>query len=263
MNSILIIGDLAYETTITDNLVISHIGGSGYYALIGSKVSDNNNAILISSVGLDFDFDDLYNLGKTDINVVPNKKTASFTTEFISGTEERKFTAEFGALESPNYSAVKKYLKSQVIFLTGSDPVRQLAWIKEIKRNNYSGIIACDVFELFCKQSKKETLDVIELSDIIFMNEVEQQILNFNPFNYKKISIIKRGAKGAILTDSNGTQIMATFLITKSVVNTNGAGDILAASFLSKMSLGLSQALQYAVNTATKSVYFDNKRKMI
>ena len=239
MNSILIIGDLAYETTITDNMVFSHIGGSGYYALIGAKASDNNDVVLISSVGLDFDFEDLSNLGKTDISVIPNKKTANFMTEFISGTEERKFTAEFGALEFPNYSVVKKYLKSQVIFLTGSDPIRQIAWIKEIKRNNYCGMIACDVFELFCKQKKKETLDVIKISDIIFMNEIEQQILNFNPLNHKKISIIKSGAKGAILTDSNGTQIIATPSITNPVINTNGAGDIFSSFIFVKYGIGV------------------------
>lgn len=66
---------------------------------------------------MDFDFNDLYVFGKTDISVIPNKKTANSVTEFISEKEERKFIADFGALESPQYSVLKKYFKSPVIFL--------------------------------------------------------------------------------------------------------------------------------------------------
>lgn len=141
--------------------------------------------------------------------------------------------------------------------------MRQIAWINEIKRYNYNGIIACDVFELFSRQKRRETLDVIEISDIIFMNKIEQQILDFNLLTCKKTSIIKRGAKRAVLTDQNVIQINVTPLITKPVVNTNGAGDILADSFLLKMELGFSYALQYAINIATKSVYFNDKQKML
>lgn len=41
-----IIGDLAYETTIIENKRHTCLGGSGYYAAIGAKAAQNDNFIM-------------------------------------------------------------------------------------------------------------------------------------------------------------------------------------------------------------------------
>ena len=64
--NMVIIGDLAYETTIIENKRHTCLGGSGYYAAIGAKAAQNDNFVLISSVGCDFDFSYLRNLNISD-----------------------------------------------------------------------------------------------------------------------------------------------------------------------------------------------------
>lgn len=253
-----IIGDLAYEKTIIDCSEHTSIGGSAFYAAVGAKASKNDYFIVIASVGNDFTTSafDSYGISREGITFVPNKKTASFTTTFVKGSDQRSFLADWGAINAPNFNIIIKYLDAEVIFLAGSNPQRQLRWINILHKLGYTGIIACDVFEQYCSELYYETINVISNSDIVFMNESEKALLHYNPYMHTKTSIIKLGANGAVLIDKYGTNITISPQLSCIAIDTNGAGDILASSFLSMKLAGHSDkaALQFAVNLATLSV---------
>ena len=265
--NMVIIGDLAYETTIIENKRHTCLGGSGYYAAIGAKAAQNDNFVLISSVGCDFDFSYLRNLNISDkeINVVQSEKTACFTTKFLNNTCEREFYADFGAIVFPNYKQIEKYLEAPFIYLAGGDPTRQLCWIKRLETNKYYGIIACDVFEKFCLEKPGESKKVIEKSDIVFLNEMERWLLGYNPIAKQKVSILKKGKQGAALFSREGNVISIAPKHRYIAVDTNGAGDILGASFLSKIVSGYnySSAMQVAVDLASLSVTQENVRHIL
>lgn len=265
--NIVIIGDLAYETTIIKNKRHTCLGGSGYYAAIGAKAVQNENFVLISSVGCDFDFSYLHNLNipAKEINVVQSEKTACFTTTFLNNIGEREFYADFGAIGFPNYKQIEKHLEAPFIYLAGGDPTRQLCWIKKLETNEYNGIIACDVFEKYCLEKPRESKKVIEKSDIVFLNETERRLLEYNSTAKQKVSILKKGKQGADLFSREGNIISIFPRHGCIAVDTNGAGDILAASFLSKIVLGYnySSALQVAVDLASLSVTQENVRHIL
>lgn len=265
--NMVIIGDLAYETVIVENKRHTSLGGSGYYAAMGAKAAQNENFVLISSVGCDFDFTYLHNFNILDkeINVVQAERTACFTTKFLNDKGEREFYADFGAIGFPNYKQIEKYLDVSLIYLTGGDPTRQLCWIEKLETKKYKGIIACDVFEKYCLEKPEESKKVIKKSDIVFLNEIERQLLGYNPTIKQKVSILKKGKRGADLYSQEGNVISITPKSSCIAVDTNGAGDILAASFLSKIISGYnySYALQVAVDLATLSVTQENVRHIV
>lgn len=256
--NLVIIGDLAYETTIINDKKYTGLGGSGYYSAIGAKASKNDDFLLISSVGKDYNFIylDRLDIPKDGISIVSSKKTARFITKFINDTGKREFYADFGAIEFPCYEVICEYLDVPIVYLAGASPIRQLCWIKQLESVNFNGIIACDVFEKFCLENPNESIKVIEKCDIIFMNEIEKEILQYNPNGNNKINILKRGANGADIIDQFGNIIHIKPQLKCIAVDTNGAGDILAASFLSKIVYGYDYnvALQNAVDLATLSV---------
>lgn len=253
---IVIIGDVAFETTVIGDSSIRSLGGSGFYSAIGSLATNHKNFTLITSVGTDFDFLTLDKLGinREGISVIHNEKTACFTTEFIN-PNDRIFRSDLGALKSPDFTIIKNHLQSTIIFLSGSNPNMQLKWIKHIKGYNFYGKIAVDLFEDYCEKYPLETKKVIELSDIVFLNEVERKLICNDKIFSNKICILKKGSKGAIYSSPNKT-INITPTISCTAVDTNGAGDILAGAFLSMLlSVGsITHALQTAVNIATLSV---------
>lgn len=256
--NLVIIGDLAYERTVSQFGEYTNIGGSAFYAAIGAKASNNENFVVITSVGDDFCyslFDEL-GISRNGITCVPNQKTAKFVTTFVENSTERLFSAEWGAIEYPNFETILDYLNATIIYLAGSDPCRQLCWINLLHKVGYTGTIACDVFEKYCVERYSESTQVVEKSDIIFMNEYEKELLCFDPTGYAKMSIVKLGSHGAYFVTRNGIKKVITPQIICNASNTNGAGDILAASYLSRIIAGCSEeeALQYAVDIATLSV---------
>jgi len=254
-----IIGDLAYETVANKDFHYTCLGGSGYYAAIGASLAQCQDFLLVSSVGEDFDFS-LLNLVQEDsrlISVIHEKNTARFFTQYVKESGKRIFHGDFGALESPDYkNSVTSLLDIPLIYLAGGNPERQRSWINELKRYNYSGMIASDTFEQYCRENAKAVKEVFKDSDIVFLNEEEWAILECSSAFAHKVTVLKKGKDGAVLFDSSKH---ATSVLPQSgiaVEDTNGAGDILAAAFLAKIAKGVpyASALQYAVNLASASV---------
>lgn len=254
----IIVGDLAYETTVVDKKIHTSIGGSGYYSSIGAKATGNEDFLLLSFVGEDFDFSFFQSLKiSTDgVSVVPYEKTGCFTTKFWDASGKREFSAVYGAIQFPNYKSILKYLNASCVYLAGGDPIRQLHWIKELEKKMYHGIIASDLFEKYCLEKPEASKKVIEKSNIVFMNEEERRLLQYDPHTMYKISIIKKGAMGADIFYGGNYQRSIAPAFSSIAVDTNGAGDILAGAFLSKILSGYDyvNALSFAVDMATLSV---------
>ena len=254
--SLAIVGDLAYETTINRFHTFSQLGGSGYYTAVGAIGAKNNDFVLISSVGEDFSFERIkINKSNLLIDIVPRQKTACFTTTYINNSE-RSFFADFGALNYPPYRFVDDFITAQLIYFAGSNPHRQISWIHALLGKGYNGIIACDTFEKYCVDYPDIVMKVIEKSEIVFMNQFEQSILNYKPEKSKKTSIIKKGENGADLFIPQ--RDIAHFIptIEYNAEDTNGAGDILGGFFLSLILNGMDYgiALQQSVDFASLSV---------
>ena len=239
-NNLAIIGDLAYETTVTNLYHVSQLGGSGYYAAIGAIAAKNNGFVLVSSVGEDFHSEET-KISKTNLllNILPNQKTARFTTTYLNDSE-RLFQADFGALVYPPYQFAGDIISAQLVLLTGSDPHKQLVWIQALLDKGFNGTIACDTFEKYCVDYPDIVMKVIEKSKYVFMNNLEQSILQYNPATFSKISIIKNGENGADLYMPQRNVVHYSSVNKYHVEDTNGAGDILAGSFLSFVLNGLS-----------------------
>ena len=252
---LVIIGDIAYETSTINNKHYKSIGGSGYYSAIGALAANNRDFILVSTVGFDFNLEELNKLHINTKYITTNEKerTACFFTVYNKNST-RSFFSKDNVLNYNNYGIINKLVNANIIFFSGSKPERQLAWIRELRKVKYNGLIASDVFELYCKTQPEKTMEVIMNSDIVFMNNEERSILNCD-FNKQQTVIIKNGSDGATLLKNNSCISVRPEEQVKAI-DTNGAGDILAGVFLSNILLKntVIYSLQNAINIATKSV---------
>lgn len=263
MYDLSIIGDVAFEETRNRGNTIVAIGGSGLYAAVGASLITKNYTI-VSTVGEDFDFKQYSQLNLPKDNLLLcNLPTGRFITLFLEdGT--RKFSSDEGALQIMNRDAIHNLLLSKMIFLSGTDPRKQLEWIEFLKTEGYSGMIAVDVFEGYCIAFRQIIEKVFSNADYIFMNEFESTLLDYSPIP-NKVSVIKYGKMGAKVykLDNESFECSAPFI--ENVKNTNGAGDILAAVFLSSIIQGESveNALRKGVKIASISTSYDSMVEMI
>lgn len=251
---LVIIGDIAYETIIIGGKEYKSIGGSGYYSAIGALAAKNKDFKLVSNVGYDFNLNDLKQLNiNTDfINKVESATTARFLTEYKNKT--RLFSCDDYILNYSNYSIINRLIKANIIYFSGSNPKRQLAWIHKLKEKNYNGTIASDIFDLYCKRYPKETMEVISNSDVVFMNNEEMNIICYSLYG-EQTAIIKNGGNGASFINKKRCFSVYPDKQVKAI-DTNGAGDILAGVYLSNLlsNKNALDSLQNAVNIATNSV---------
>ncbi len=146
--NLVIIGDISFEKTVIPSGSFVSVGGSGFYSSIGALAAVYRDFLLISSVGFDFDLKHLKNIGicVDGISIAANEKTAVFTSTF-DDKNNRVFNSTIGALQYQDYSQITNIRNSSIVFLSGSSPIRQLNWIYQLKANNFTGMIAVDVFK--------------------------------------------------------------------------------------------------------------------
>lgn len=260
MGKLIIVGDVAYESIIEKKSKVSRIGGSGYYCAIGAASVKDSDYILFSCVGEDFDYSELerYNINSIGIKAFSGMMTGKFITH-VKENGQRIFQSDEGASKF-TYIDTSLLCDTGIVFLAGTNPRKQLQIIEKL--DGFQGVIACDVFEGYCNEYRDEINMIFSKCGIIFMNDLEKDILGYMPDD-RKMSVIKYGSKGAVLwADGKALSVNAPIA---NVVNTVGAGDILAGSFLSCLLNGFfpEEALKQGVLTASRSVCYEEKESLL
>jgi len=255
------IGDIAFNTDITPTKEQTSIGGAAYYSSVGAisahrEISKNPGVGIVAPVGDDFDISYLLNknINSQGVLVIQGGKTCRFIlTQHSDNT--REFSAKRFVAEQVN-SAIfpQSYFSAKYIHLSTSLPQNYVAWIEFLSCKT-NAIISADAFETFALQFPQESISALNMSDLIFINEAEANILEKHGTVRTDIPwVLKKGRGGA--TYIHGTKEINVKAAKVNAIETTGAGDVLAGAFLALLSNGyeIEQALTTAVNIASLSV---------
>ena len=253
---ITLIGDLGYDIRMLENRTARFLGGSGFHTAVG-VLAASSIPHLVATVGRDFDDEYLKKLSIPTTHI--ERKQNSMTPCYIIDYRSNVRRISFRNWPSPSI-AIKEHMPellfSDIVHITATLPQQQLRYIEYLKQNHYSGKISVDVFDQHCAAYPIETLSVLSQSDIIFMNQDEKRLLQYSHYNPQKITVIKRADQGAdCFCQSNSYH--AEFHVDH-VIDTIGAGDILAGAFLAFFDeqFELNECLSKAVEIASCSVQF-------
>lgn len=254
---VIIVGHIAFNKDITISGTRVSIGGAAFYSAVGASLGGGNNSGIVALVGEDFDLNKLSNLSidLTGIQTIKDKKTARFTVTQLENNS-RTFSANWGVandVESNVYPI--KYSSAPFVHLSTAPPQQQLEWIKIIREVNPKTLISVDTFEQFAIDYPDESLMAMKEADFIFINKEEASILDFkNSPLFSKPHILKLGADGAIYRDKKSYFHIKAPVV--KVIDTTGAGDVLAGVFLSQIAKGETKkaALKTAVKLASNSI---------
>jgi sugar/nucleoside kinase (ribokinase family) len=255
---LVIVGDVAYNTDITKFGEKTSIGGSAYFASVGASIYSKKVGV-VARAGTDFDKSGFLKryINIDGLAVVENEKTARYAFYHHSNGSRDFIKSERGAASIVDTTIFpRKYLKAKYIHLATSPPTHQLEWVRFLRsRIPSSTVVSADTFEVFARESPGLTIEVLNLVDLIFMNEEENAILlEFGEGRFKSPMVLKRGARGATYIDTgNRIDVHAPRV---RVVETSGAGEILAGVFLALKSQGrsIADSLRKGVELASMSV---------
>lgn len=251
-----IIGHLAFNKDVTSNGSKTSIGGSAYYCAVGAYLADPSEVGIVSKVGKDFDLLSIkkLNIDASGITVSPKGKTPQFTiNQFTDGT--RSFEANWGVAKYVNTDTFPfSYSKIRFAHLSTAPPKQYLKWIKKLRSVNANVIISIDTFEEFAKRNFTETHEAIKQSDFVFMNMEEARLLKIDVSKLDKPCVLKLGSEGAIYYNKGEEYYSPAPVV--NALETTGAGDILAGSFITLRRQGIDyvKALNIAVSNASRSV---------
>lgn len=254
---LVIIGDLAFDKIITGNQVKITIGGAAYNASIGAAAVSRKVGV-VSRVGGDFPIEQLerYGIDVRGVFIIPDGKTPIFSFQqhpdgFCSYREERGVASEVYPELFP-----KEYRNAKYIHLASAPPQQHLIWLEALDKHiNNKTVVSVDTFESFVEKSPDLTQSALQKADLVFTNEKEFNMLRqFIKISLSVPLVLKKGAYGAVYIDRKSVIVVRAPQV--SLVNTTGAGDVLAGVFLALRASGISvkKALHKAVATASLSV---------
>lgn len=258
---LVIIGDVGYDIRPKECGIQKFFGGSGYHAVAGTIATGKKHPVFIACVGSDFDLSEFSNLGINTDHIIQMKHEMTTRFNIYYDNSIRNVVFEMGASKYECTECIDdKVISSDLIHLTATRPEKQMKYIEKLRSEGFSGSISVDVFDQFCRECPTQVLDVLEECDIIFMSVNEKEILGIVPQHYcqkGKMFILKKAEDGAECYCKN--QYFSAYSPVKNrVIDTTGAGDIMAGAFLSLLDAGesIQQALEMSVDLATKSVQF-------
>ena len=273
--TVVFVGHLAINTDITaDGISYKTFGGSGYYTgATASIVKAEHQTIGVSGrIGNDdfgkhiiFSLRDL-GIDISGIEIDEKKSTARFQlTETGNSSDHRLFKGSLGAGIDIVTLFPLHYTQASYIHIATAPPQQQLEWINTFSPQiSPDSKISVDAFEAYAKKFPKETYDALTLStSYVFLNEEEWDVLEkwghtsggFTKLIFPVPTILKRGARGATIIYPDRSQIdVPAEQVT--YINGTGAGETLAAVFLTRKAQGIDdkKALEEAVRIASLSV---------
>ena len=254
-----IIGDLAFQKTITPHGEKNEVAGSAFYcAIAASIITQLSNVGVIARIGEDFDLAPLQKRGidTQGIAVISGGQTARFIhTENADRT--RNFVANFGVAATVDLSQYPdEYKTATWVHLSTAEPAKQLKWINHLRQKMPHVTISADAFEKFAKESPEPSYKVMQAVDLFFLNEEELAWLqkSYPRLTISKAVILKKGENGAEYIDPNYSVTVSSPKV--KVVDTTGAGETLATVYMILKNNGatIESALKQAVQLASKEV---------
>ncbi|MFH1967200.1 MAG: PfkB family carbohydrate kinase [Patescibacteria group bacterium] len=235
------VGDIAFNRDVTPNRERTSIGGAAYYSAVGAIAAHRIEGLdstvgIVSTVGGDFDVGNLLKKGVDiqGVSQISNERTCRFTI-IQHEDNTREFEAERFVAENVDTNIFPmSYLSAKYIHLATSLPHNYLIWLKFLNTKT-GAIISADAFEPFASQYPQLMITVLNMTKLIFINEAEVNILSKKGTLRTDIPwVFKSGVKGAsYIEGTNKTTVSAPKVC---VVETTGAGDVLAGAFLALLS---------------------------
>lgn len=259
-----IIGDLAYDQTITPDASKKVFAGAVYnVAVAASTVAEDCVVGAVAQVGSDFaeGIEALRSRG-IDVNgiaIIPDGKTTVFTiTQHADNTRELSSEIGVAAQVHPEIFP-ESYKSAKHVHLASSHPDKYLQWISYLRTVlPHETTISADGNDFFIDEAIEPMKSALDAVDLVFINETELAAIKakYPDYTFSKPTILKKGKEGAVYTDmQEGVEYTAKAPQVQ-VVDTSGAGDTLAGVFLVKRVQGtaIQDALQSGVDTASQAV---------
>ncbi|MBU1089088.1 carbohydrate kinase family protein [Patescibacteria group bacterium] len=257
VKKLMVVGHLATNEIHTGGVVNRYWGGAGcHVALAASLFLPRNSVMLVSVCGDDYDLDVLAKAG-VDMSGVDVQKN-EISDKFIIREKERgeRDFESVGVLSKSLSLVGKEKLLEKVswVHLATSPAKQQLFWFGELKKIDHGDLgVSVDTFEAFVDKNPREVKEVFEKCDLLFANLIEWQNLKYQT---KKPLVLKLEEKGACYYENGKFDFRVPALKVKKVVDTTGAGEVVAGVFLALRLLGKSKkkSLKVACEMASLSV---------
>jgi len=250
------IGHVGYDIPETMHGKKEILGGAAYFSTRAASVFSKNLGI-VSRIGSDFDIKNLEALGidLSGIKMVENKKTFRWYSKYDKDFNVVASKGELNVGENIAPEDIpEKLLNTKYFHVASMPPLIQSRIVSFLRKKDCQATISIDTVEAFLLKWPKETNNALSSADIVFANEREFQLLG-NDLKLNKKIVKKMGADGAkALFDGKVVTAIAPKI--DNVVDTTGAGDIVAGVFLTLLAKGetTEKALKEAVKIASKSI---------
>lgn len=259
---LIIVGHLAWNRDITPHGERISPGGGALYCASGAVSVKKLSIGVVARIGSEARDAELIailkdRLGVNTDGVASSGGRTAFFTQVQYANGHRDFQASMGVskIVLPKQFP-KHYLKCRHIHFPTAPPGQYIRWITALRNQiNPEFTISVDAFEAYARTVPDETKAAFALADIVFLNEEEARFLGGISKIAKNIPcILKRGRRGAVYLDKNlRVEVDAPKV---RVLDTTGAGDVLAGAFLAQKLSGQSikHSLIHAVAIASRSV---------
>ena len=254
--TLVVVGHVGYATDRTSTVTFSSAGGSGYAVATAAASVFPGGVGLVAQIGADFDQASLRRVGLDlhGVAVLPGA-SARFRIEDLQNGS-RSFQSDLGVAAYPRPDLFpESYLRASWVHLGTMPPRQQLAWLDFLRRRAVNATISVDMFEHFVYSETAASREACDQADLIFLNRVEYEGLNWGGSYLKAALVLKDGSAGADLI-RDGVRQHHAYAPRVRAVDTVGAGEILAGAFLALRAQGAAEAtaLRYAVAAASISV---------
>ncbi len=232
-------------------------GGGAYFASIAASKMLKPIG-LVTRIGKDFDQGLLFpKVLKDGVKIIKSKKSGEATVVYNKADDptDRDLILDLGiSLDLVPEDIPKKWLKKiKYVHIATMPPEKQTPFIAFIRKNSPKAIISIDTDIAFLKDEKMKEIVANNFArcDIIFANRREFNELK-DTILKSKDAIIKLDKDGAIYM-KDGIEQFKYEAKRIEAVNSTGAGDVFAGTFLANLGKGITikKSIELATETAT------------
>lgn len=240
-NRLLVAGTAAFDTIESPYGKRERVlGGSGVYTSLSAKFFVK--PILLTTVGGDFNFEELLSNNGIDIKLISQlkeEKTFHWNGSYLKDLNNAEtVNTELNVLLKFNTKIPTKVQNTEYLFLANIDPDFQIKILNQMKNLKFSGL---DTMNFWINSKKDMIFSLLTEISVMFINENELKLLSEENNVFKgakkilsrglKNLVVKRGEYGSILFSEKNIFILPAFPL-EEVVDPTGAGDTFAGAFM-------------------------------
>ncbi len=259
---LVIIGDIAYNQSITPAGERRVLGGAVYDVAVASSLFAEEGTVGVVTKAGEDSTELMESLASRHVDtagvaIIPGEKTT------VLNIEQHEDGSRDMVIETNIPDAVdttifpQSYKNAKHVHLASSHPRKYLQWIPYLRQTlPKESTISADACDFFLPEESNPMIEALQSSDLVFLNEKEDEMLRGAGYQEEKPTILKRGERGATYIDKGkGIEIYVAAPKVK-VVDTLSAGDTLAGAYLARRMQGASihESLQEGVRVSAKTV---------